>query len=61
MAAASITGIPAMHKGFDLPLPNFLHTDFPHYYRFGEEGESEEDFATRLAISLEELIKRMEI
>ena len=56
MAAASITGIPAMHKGFDLPLPNFFHTDFPHYYRFGEEGETEEEFATRLATNLEELI-----
>ena len=27
LAAASITGIPAMHVGFDLPLPNFKHTD----------------------------------
>ncbi|MBT6829228.1 MAG: aminotransferase class III-fold pyridoxal phosphate-dependent enzyme, partial [Rhodospirillaceae bacterium] len=41
MAAASITGIPAMHAGFDLPLPNFKHTEFPHYYRFGKDGESE--------------------
>lgn len=56
MAAASITGIPAMHAGFDLPLPNFMHTDFPHYYRYGEDDESEEQFATRLADSLEAMI-----
>ncbi|MFP6690853.1 MAG: aminotransferase, partial [Alphaproteobacteria bacterium] len=56
LAAASITGIPAMHVGFDLPLPNFKHTDFPHYYRYGQDGESEEQFATRMAESLEALI-----
>ncbi|MDA0230535.1 MAG: aminotransferase [Proteobacteria bacterium] len=56
MAAASITGIPAMHAGFDLPLPNFMHTEFPHYYRYGLDGESEEQFATRLADSLEAMI-----
>ncbi|MDP6590075.1 MAG: aminotransferase [Alphaproteobacteria bacterium] len=56
MAAASMTGIPSMHAGFDLPLPNFRHTEFPHYYRFGRDGESEEEFATRLAESLEAMI-----
>ena len=56
LAAASLTGIPAMHAGFDVPLPNFLHTDFPHYYRCAEDGESEEEFATRLAESLEAMI-----
>lgn len=56
MAAASITGIPTMHTGFDLPLPNFLHTEFPHYYRFGRNGESEEEFATRMAECLETMI-----
>ncbi len=28
----------------------------PHHYRFAKDGESEEDFATRLAAELEELI-----
>ncbi len=56
LAAASLTGIPAMHTGFDVPLPNFLHTEFPHYYRMGKDGESEEEFATRLAESLEAMI-----
>ena len=55
-AAASVTGVPANHAGFDLPFPGFLHTDLPHYWREGRDGESEEDFATRCAESLERLI-----
>ena len=54
--AASLTGLPNMHKHFDLPLPGILHTNCPHHYRFAEEGESEEDFATRLADNLEAMI-----
>ena len=56
VAAGSLTGIPQMHADFDLPLSGFLHTDCPHYYRYGEPGESEEDYATRLAERLEQLI-----
>ena len=48
VAAASITGVPVNHTAFDLPLDGFLHTDMPHYYRYGEDGETEEAFATRL-------------
>ena len=55
-AAANAAGLPAMHQGFDLPVAGFLHTDCPHYYRFKEPGESEEDFTTRLAANLERLI-----
>ena len=55
-AAASVTGVPANHAGFDLPFPGFLHTDLPHYWRKGRDGESEEEFATRCAESLERLI-----
>ena len=55
-AAASVTGVPANHAGFDLPFPGFLHTDLPHYWREGRDGESEEEFATRCAESLERLI-----
>ncbi len=56
LAAASLTGLPANHRDFDLPLARILHTDCPHHYRFALEGESEEDFATRLAQNLERLI-----
>jgi 4-aminobutyrate---pyruvate transaminase len=56
IAAASLTGLPNNHIDFDLPIARVLHTSCPHYYRFGQDGESEEDFATRLAAELEELI-----
>ncbi|MCP4330716.1 MAG: aspartate aminotransferase family protein [Alphaproteobacteria bacterium] len=56
VASASLTGLPANHQAFDLPIVNILHADCPHYYRFGEDGESEEEFASRLAANLERLI-----
>jgi 4-aminobutyrate--pyruvate transaminase len=56
VASASMTGLPYNHRDFDLPIKNIIHTDCPHYYHFGEAGESEEDFATRMAANLEKLI-----
>ena len=56
VASASLTGLPNNHRDFDLPIANIIHTDCPHHYRFGKPGESEEDFATRMAESLEQLI-----
>ncbi len=56
VASASLTGLPYNHMDFDLPIANVLHTECPHYWMFGEEGESEADFATRMAASLEKLI-----
>jgi len=58
IATASLTGLPNIHAGFDLPGPGVLHTDCPHHYRFAQPGESGEAFATRLAASLEALIER---
>lgn len=58
VAAASLTGLPNCHRDFDLPIQGILHTDCPHHYRFGQDGESETDFATRLADNLEALILR---
>lgn len=58
IAAGSLTGLPIFHTDFDLPMQRVLHTDCPHYWRYAEEGESEEEYATRLANSLEELIQR---
>ena len=49
---------PAFHKNFDVPMPGILHTDAPYYYRGAEPGESEEDYASRLARNLEKLIER---
>lgn len=58
VASASLTGLAGNHNGFDLPLPRMLHTDCPHHYRNALPGESEEDYATRLAAQLEALITR---
>lgn len=58
IASASLTGLPHLHKEWNLPLPGFLHTDCPHHYRYGLAGESPEDFASRCAKNLEELILR---
>ncbi|MBX3596993.1 MAG: aminotransferase class III-fold pyridoxal phosphate-dependent enzyme [Rhizobiaceae bacterium] len=56
--AASLTGLPYNHIGWDLPVDRVLHTDCPHYYRFGQEGESEADFTARIVKSLADLIER---
>jgi len=56
VAAASLTGLPANHRDFDLPLPGFLHAACPQHYRFAQDGESEAQFATRLAAELDALI-----
>src|SRR5882724_6595911 len=58
MVAASLTGLPASHRDFDLPIPQVRHTDCPDIYRYGKPGESEEQFATRLAENLDALIQR---
>ena len=54
--AAGLTGLDALHKGFDLPLPMIRHTTAPHRLWEAEAGESDEDFAARLAGDLEQLI-----
>ena len=44
LAAGSLTGLPQFHSHFDLPLPGFLHTQSPYYYREALDGESETEF-----------------
>ncbi|WP_428408807.1 aminotransferase [Hyphococcus sp.] len=56
-AAASLSGLPFMQGIFDLPLPRFHHVEpTPHFYEYGEPGESEHDFAMRCAKALEDKI-----
>ena len=56
LTAGSLTGIPVQHRALDQPLPGFLHTDDPHFYRNGLAGEDEAAFVARMATNLEALI-----
>ena len=57
-AAASLTGIPVYHKAWDLPMGDVFHVSCPHFYRFGQPGETEEQYTDRLIKEIEDLIKR---
>jgi L-2,4-diaminobutyrate transaminase len=56
LGATSLSGLPYMHALFDAPLPRFLHTARPHFYRDAQPGEDEAAFAVRLAAELDALI-----
>ncbi len=56
IGSASLTGLPANHRSFDVPLAGFIHTATPHHYHGANPGESEDDYATRLANELDALI-----
>ena len=58
IAAASLTALSVNHTDFDLPIAGVVYTGCPHHYRYAKDGESEEEFSTRLAHELEELILR---
>ncbi len=60
VAAASLSGLPNLHGGFDVPLPigRFFHVTTPHHYRYAKEGMTEEEFSASLAGELEETILR---
>ncbi len=55
IGAASMTGKP-YNKEFGLPLKEFIHADCPHFWKFGLNNESEEEFSKRMASNLETLI-----
>ena len=58
MASAALTGLPANHAHFDIPLEalGILRADSPHYYRGRIGQESEADFTARIINNLEQLI-----
>jgi 4-aminobutyrate--pyruvate transaminase len=56
VASGSLTGLPANHNAFDLPKIPVKHLECPHHYRFGNEGETEAEFADRLLRELEDTI-----
>jgi 4-aminobutyrate--pyruvate transaminase len=58
LASASLTGLDAFHKSFDLPFDFTVRAECPHYYRGGRDGETEEQYSQRLAGELEAQILR---
>ncbi len=59
ITAASISGQPRMHAGFGpLPLDFVKHVSCPHYFKNGLEGETEDQYSSRLAKELDDLIVR---
>jgi 4-aminobutyrate--pyruvate transaminase len=58
LASASLTGLDAFHKSFDLPFDFTVRVECPHYYRGGRDGESEEQYSARLAADLDTTIQR---
>ncbi|MCM0044110.1 MAG: aminotransferase [Burkholderiaceae bacterium] len=58
LAAAALSGIPTMHKHFDLPMADVVRVSCPHPYQFAQPGETADAFAERLAKELEDTILR---
>jgi 4-aminobutyrate--pyruvate transaminase len=58
VAAASLSGLATMHQHFDLPLPDVVRVSCPNFYQYGLAGETEGQFAERLAKELEDTILR---
>jgi len=56
IASGSLTGLPANHADFDLPIANILHTDMPSHFHNAKPGESLADFTRRMVDNLEQLI-----
>ena len=56
MAAASLSGMTAMHAQGGLPIPDITHIEQPYFYELAKPGESPEDFGLRAAGWLEERI-----
>src|SRR5471030_482642 len=58
LASASLTGLDAFHKSFDLPFDFTVRVECPHYWKNALPGESEEQYSARLAADLEATILR---
>jgi putrescine aminotransferase len=56
MAAASLSGMSAMHAQGGLPIPDITHIEQPYFYELAKTGESQEDFGLRAASWLEDRI-----
>ena len=57
LGASSLTGLPAVHESFGLPLTGFQHVTAPHARRYAQEGATAEEFLEFLVHELEKLIQ----
>ena len=55
--ATRLSGMPGMHQYQNADMPEILYADCPNYLTNAQPDESEEDYAARLAGSLETLIQ----
>ena len=60
VASAALTGLPANHTHFDLPVDalGVISAESPHYYRGRKDNETEREFCERIIGNLEDLILR---
>ncbi|WP_233849346.1 aminotransferase [Paraburkholderia sp. HD33-4] len=58
VATGSLTGLPHIHRDFNLPIQGVVHVSCPHFYRTSVPGETEAQFTARLIAELEETILR---
>ena len=54
--SGGLTGLKNLHDGFDLPLPMIRHIRPPHRLWEREPGQTDDEFATALAIELDRFI-----
>ena len=57
IGSGSLTGLPMVHKLFNLPIADVLHVEKPHYYWNAAAGQSEAAYARDLAERLDERIR----
>ena len=58
ISSASLTGLPSFHKGFGLPMEGVVRVSCPHYWRFAEEGQSEEAYCDQLINEIAQTIEQ---
>lgn len=56
--SGSLTGLPRMHGGFDLPVQGVVRVPAPHFWRAANEGEAEAEFCTRIVRETCDIILR---
>ncbi len=58
LVSGSLTGLELFHKKFDLPLPQFFHTEPAYYFRRENTDQSEAEFVVYCVAELEAMIER---